>query len=259
MIVTPDFVYVHMPKTGGTFVSEVVERLYADRKLPRPLRSLRKAAARHVPAVPPYEPPVRRFEKHAFASQVPADAAHLPLVGCVRNPLDRYVSQYTFRWWRSHPDFFPGLAAHPDFPDLSFAQFLDLAHRHWTTMYSAEVAPGLGWHTVQLIHWYCRDAESLVATPGLTADDIREAMYPVTLLDTGTLNRDLHEFLRAIGFAEERVAFVLELRRIHPEGVGRPPEDRWQAHYTPELRRRVLLRERLLFELFPSWAPLGAD
>ncbi len=255
MIITPDFVYVHMPKTGGTFVTRVLDTLYADRKLPRPLHRLRKAAGRRIPGIPPYVPPVRNVDKHGFGHQIPPEAAHLPILGCVRNPMDRYVSQYRFRWWRANPGFFPGLAEHPEFPDLSFSSFVELADRRFTGMYNRRIAPHLGWHTVQFVNWYCRDPERLVRDDDLDAEGIRADLLPVTFLRTGELNRGLHDFLVEIGFPEDRVAFVLEWERILPEGGGRPRGDRWQRYYTPALERRVRERERLLFELFPSFLP----
>ncbi len=69
MIITDRFVFVHMHKTGGQFLNEIITRCIPDQR----------TVGYHLP--------------HA---EVPAEAAHLPVVGMVRNPWDWYVSWYAF-------------------------------------------------------------------------------------------------------------------------------------------------------------------
>lgn len=97
MLLTDDFVYLHMPKTGGGTVTRVLRDVlppgYA-RSGPRP----------HV---------------HPGWRHIPAEAAGRPVFCHVRNPWDWYVSWYSFardaegkraRLWRS------AFADRPDFP-----------------------------------------------------------------------------------------------------------------------------------------------
>lgn len=69
MIVTERFVFIHMHKTGGQSLNEIIKRCIADHK----------TIGYHFPR-----------------AEVPPDAAHLPVVGMVRNPWDWYVSWYAF-------------------------------------------------------------------------------------------------------------------------------------------------------------------
>jgi hypothetical protein len=70
MIVTDEFVFLHLHKSGGSFVNEFIKRFY---------------------------PAAREIGYHLPWSLVPASHAHLPALGLVRNPWSYYVSWYTFQ------------------------------------------------------------------------------------------------------------------------------------------------------------------
>ena len=69
MIITDRFVFVHMHKTGGQFLNEIIARCIPDQ---------------------------RTIGYHLPRSEVPQESLHLPVVGMVRNPWDWYVSWYAF-------------------------------------------------------------------------------------------------------------------------------------------------------------------
>jgi len=74
VLIYDSFVFVHMPKTAGTFLAEALsEDLY---------------------------PPVDRLEPHTGWDAIPTSAAGLPGLMYVRNPWDWYVSWYHF-WTES--------------------------------------------------------------------------------------------------------------------------------------------------------------
>jgi hypothetical protein len=78
MITTERFVFLHLHKSGGTFVNECLVRFLPD--------------ARHV-------------GYHLPRSMIPPESAHLPVLGFVRNPWSYYVSWYFFQLDRPHPNF----------------------------------------------------------------------------------------------------------------------------------------------------------
>jgi hypothetical protein len=78
MITTDRFVFLHLHKSGGTFVNECLMRFLPD--------------ARHV-------------GYHLPRSMIPPLAAQLPVLGFVRNPWSYYVSWYTFQLERPNPNF----------------------------------------------------------------------------------------------------------------------------------------------------------
>ena len=70
MIATPRFVFLHLHKSGGTFVNECLLR---------------------------FVPGARQLGYHLPRSRIPAEFAGLPCIGLVRNPWAYYVSWYSFQ------------------------------------------------------------------------------------------------------------------------------------------------------------------
>jgi hypothetical protein len=78
MIVTPRFVFLHLHKSGGTFVNECLLKFVQD--------------AQHI-------------GYHLPRRMVPQEHAQLPALGLVRNPWSYYVSWYSFQLERPNPNF----------------------------------------------------------------------------------------------------------------------------------------------------------
>ncbi|MCH7637561.1 MAG: hypothetical protein IIA12_07845, partial [Proteobacteria bacterium] len=69
MIITDRFVFIHMHKTGGQTLNDIIKQCIADS---------------------------RDIGYHIPRSEIPAESTELPVVGLVRNPWDWYVSWYAF-------------------------------------------------------------------------------------------------------------------------------------------------------------------
>jgi len=78
MIVTPRFVFLHLHKSGGTFVNECLLK---------------------------FVPGARHVGYHLPRRMIPQAHAHLPVLGFVRNPWSYYVSWYSFQLERPNPNF----------------------------------------------------------------------------------------------------------------------------------------------------------
>lgn len=77
MIVTDRFVFLHLHKSGGTFVNECLMR---------------------------FVPGARQLGYHLPRQLIPGDAASLPVLGLVRNPWSYYVSWHAFQAARPRPN-----------------------------------------------------------------------------------------------------------------------------------------------------------
>lgn len=77
MIVAPGFVFLHLHKSGGTFVNECLLR---------------------------FVPGSRQVGYHLPRSALPPESADLPVLGFVRNPWSYYVSWYAFQSVRAQPN-----------------------------------------------------------------------------------------------------------------------------------------------------------
>jgi hypothetical protein len=77
MILAPQFVFLHLHKSGGTFVNEFLIR---------------------------FIPNAQQAGYHLPRSMIPASHAHLPILGFVRSPWSYYVSWYAFQRSRPQPN-----------------------------------------------------------------------------------------------------------------------------------------------------------
>src|SRR5882672_11675123 len=77
MIVTENFAFLHLHKSGGTFVNEFLLR---------------------------FLPGARQMGYHLPWKLIAREFAHLPLIGLVRDPWGYYVSWYSFQSQRPQPN-----------------------------------------------------------------------------------------------------------------------------------------------------------
>jgi len=274
MIITDDFVYIHFPKTGGTFVTHVLERLYKYKKNYRsvcnflPERIQRKALRyRQV------RDKIQGFiqiNKHGTCNEIPKAHRHKPILGTVRNPYDRLVSHYEFAWWKVRPEeeFFPYTVPqiqkyYPHFPALSFEEYLNLWNTIWlpTEFMNGRLDDGasLGIETYCFVDLYFRQSREGFSNIAKKCDryvatqQYKTHMFPVHLLRTDRLNQDLYDFLLQLGWEKDELAFILDLEKILPEGAGRSQEQAWEKYYTPALKSEIREKERFIFDMFPEF------
>jgi hypothetical protein len=255
MLITPDFVFVHMPKTGGSFVVRMLQMVYGDR------------ASEYG-------------HKHATCEEIPSSEHGKPILSVVRSPWDRYVSQYHYGWWKTHPEAYcdttPILREHPTYPQVGFDAFVRIANAHFVnahrgvatgfvnTRLPAEHAPG--WHTEQFIRFFCRSPREAFAAIGAAEREtgrLPDHEYPVRFLQTERLNRDLSLALRdCLGDAPQALALrarIEEHAPVLPDQAYEQRHDRATSHYyDPALIDFVRQREAFLFGRFPHYQEVAA-
>lgn len=281
MLITERFVFVHLPKTGGTFVADAVSMLYGGFQFGRAV----DFAAKRPPANQPFC--FRNQFKHLSRQRTPEPFRYLPLLATVRNPYSRYVSQYRFGTWKVESKAFPHLAAHPAFPDVPFGDFVRLSNDALWLISNPDFyrARSLGWQTASVVQW-CGFPDRLVESltdAEFTVESMHRLLHPITLLRMEHLREDLYQTLVMLGYERDKLGFLHQLPKIYPESpssglassehdavhdgddgnvhaIGRsytpmathsdPP---WQDYYDQELQQYVRDKERLLFEMFPEW------
>lgn len=262
MILTDKFVYIHQPKTGGTFVSTALFQLHGARW--NRFAHLRYVVRRQVVTMGPHGSLIYRREKHSTCEEMPLSHSDKPVLATVRNPYDWYVSQYEFGWWkraeflryfRAVPDFED---CYPDFPNISFADYVELSHAAFSKLAPEQRAQRnpVGRWTQEFVMYYCRDPRSVLTKMDdayFASGSYRSDLFNVSFINTNQLNRGLYEFLLRMGYQDEDINFVLDLGKILPGGKGRSAEQRWERYYTPELKKRVRERERFAFVVFPEF------
>ena len=258
MIIAPEFVFVHLSKTGGTFAAQTLREILCPRASGRKIHRLKKRYGIQVPFYP------YRYDEgaqHGLCDDIPESARQKRIVSCIRNPFDLYVSEYTFRWWQKYPDQwfhdFPGFEKfHPEWRDVEFPEFLSLSHRHasWVqrTLQKHPKAEKLGWYSHKFVYYYCRDHDYVfeaVEDFDTFVDRVKETMYPVHFIHTERLNQELFDFLLSQGYPRSQIEHVVAKEKINS---SRKDYD-WRSWYSESMRRETEQRDKLIFRLFPEF------
>lgn len=277
MIITPHFVYIHYPKTGGSFVTAMVTGLYPPMGvLPEVVERMTKRTVRgtwpqrSATAAKVYLRTLGHLDlnKHGGCAQIPECFTDRPLVTTVRNPYDRYVSMYEFPLWRTESE--PYLQRSrlaellPHFPDVTFHEFVTEVSEHrgpWCA--PSPVADRLGFETRDLIFHFCRRPGQTVervmnASPADMTEIVRADLCDLTFLRTEHLNDDLADYLHGFGHSDDVLDPIRASQKVWPREGGRDAQATWRPYYSEELLARVRRKERVLLELFPEYDVEGA-
>jgi hypothetical protein len=226
MIITDKFVFVHLPRSGGTFVTGVIRKFF---------RSAHEIG-HHLP---------REF--------LPREYSHLPVLGTIRNPWEFYVSLYHYVWprdaasvlvlWMSENGTlgFEGsirnllnLGVNDERLDIlieMLPQRLDYSKRHIPSATKDSMrrvrGTGIGYYTLRFNQMFGN------------ADD-------VFFCRLETLRQDLVAFFKGIGAVTDELRdYVLgEDKKNISEHLH------YSTYYTPDLAELVLTRDRPLIERF---------
>jgi hypothetical protein len=179
----------------------------------------------------------------------------------VRNPLDRYVSQFSFGWWKKDPELFGGLdevrMAYPTYPDLSFSEFVAFANDRLLPV-TEPTGDGLvlGLQSQQFILQYALDPKTVILRTGPKGrgEPIGDSFCPHRYLHQERLQEDLATFMDQTAYETDEINFARTSKRVYPPEGGRPASDDWRRYYTPELESWVRSLEGWLLRRFPDYA-----
>ncbi len=222
MIVTKNFVFLHLHKSGGTFINQALLN---------------------------YFPDALQIGYHLPVSELPECYSHLPLLGVVRNPWDYYVSWYSFQLTLKQPTFVWRVFSEDG--RLNFSQTVErmlVAGEDEVTLNRLrELAPetflnrnvnltkhclpylkgqSFGWYTFLFRRMY---------------DD-----FPVHFLKIENLRSEFYAFLRSkVEITPELHSFIFESPKINAT-----PHDDYRAYYSDRLARLLQEREAAIVERF---------
>lgn len=262
MILTDKFVFMHVPKTGGTFVTQVLREILTPNIWDWRMHAIGRRYGAYFPGYP-YK--YREIQQHAMRKHIPAPYAELPIASCVRNPYDIYVSEYTFNWWRENPQhWFDDPSAVVDefgpLENFDFPTFVraTIEQSHWSNN-CRKSYPNLrpmSYCSTEFLHYHVLRPQDIVADATSAEEFVpraRDAMQGVHFLLTHRLNQDLYEFLGSQGYPTEKIDPILTRGKIHPGKPRRKAGDHWSNHYDDELRMLLRESEPLLFAMFPEF------
>jgi len=250
---TDDFVFVHMPKTGGTFVGSVIDRLY-----PSGWRRLRAISFGPKPVG---RAAIDHGHLHAPLQEVPESHCYKPVLATIRSPYEHHVSSFEFGEWRkgeANPDFsgydWPRIRAdHPEFPDLTFADYLAVFGRVGYRR-GQDDRRDLGWDTVRFAWQFARsDAPTATSPTAQISEVVAHGCDDIRFVHTENLNAELHDALLSFGLPPESVDFVPTAAKVLPTKGGRTADQKWRNYYDDALMKLVREVEAPLFERFPEF------
>lgn len=273
MIITNQFVYIHMSKTGGTFVSKILRQIHEKRgdeiiecrAEDRPRRRWWQVGKTRRPQflMLTNKQYSGEYDQHGTVSQIPEEYAHLPVLTTIRNPYDRYVSHYEFKWWVHRPLAFTKnpekiTAMYPDYPELTFEQFIRVFNTYFDNPPPSPLPPDLrlGRQSAHFIRYYYTQPERIAVVDDayLASGQHWKDLHPrLHFTFTESLNQQLHDYLLGAGYDPAEIAFIIPHEKILPKEGGRSEDQAWQKYYTPELKQHVRHIERMLFMMFPQW------
>jgi hypothetical protein len=258
MIIAPDFVLVHLSKTGGTFAAQTLREILCPSAFGRKLHRLKNHYRLPLPLVRyRYD----EADQHGLCNDIPKNARGKTIVSCIRNPFDLYVSEYTFNWWKKYPDrWFHDLPlfekAYPDWQNLSFEEFISVSNRHasWVqrTLVKVPRAEKLGWYSHKFVYYYCCDHDYVFAAMpdfDVFLQRVKETMYPVHFIHTERLNQELFEFLLSKGYPKEQIEFIPAKKKVNTSRN----DYNWRKWYNDRLRQEIEEKDALIFRLFPEF------
>jgi hypothetical protein len=226
MIVTDKFVFVHLPRTGGTFVSEVINKFF---------------------------PSAHEIGHHMPRELLAREYSHLPVLGAVRNPWEFYVSLYhyvrpkdaanRFVSWMSENGRHGFIGSVRNLLNLGvnderldvliemLPERLDYSKRHIPSATKDVMrrvrGTGVGYYTFRFNQMFGN------------ADD-------VFVCRLETLRQDLISFFEGIGAATDELRdYVL---RLDKKNIAEHLH--YSTYYTPELAELVSIRDYQLIERF---------
>jgi hypothetical protein len=253
MIITDKFVYLHMPKTGGTFVEKVLGQLFSEESGLYIDTSTEQGRTLFP-----------RADHHETFADIPEEHCSKKLLLSIRNPYDHYVSHYEFRWWRQQRnsifDDSKVREIFPNYPELSFEEFLRAINnwhlRSFIDPWTTELfeTADIGFLTWENVRYVFPDPVAVIEKfRGSEGGSYPSAMPDFCFISMDRLNQGLYDFLTSMGFEHERLDFILKMGRILPPEGGRDESKSWRAYYSPELRQFVRQKDRLVFSMFPDF------
>jgi hypothetical protein len=260
MLITSRFVVLNLPKTGSSFVRVVLKRIYRRRRW-----LLRSDTFLRELLLPRANGSLPGRDQHGTASQIPSIYRHLPAVSVIRNPYDKLLSAYEYRWWAEHPllPLSELMELFPHYPDLSLDDFVDLWRKTAERRLGGANPTRFGHQTLQFVNFFFREPKDVLARFSddyVGSGEFLRDMIPLTLLRQDRLREGLAAFLQDHGFTAPELRICLTHKQINVTAARSQPR---QSLWTAKALDYVAHDERYLFAMLTRLglafsAPAGA-
>jgi hypothetical protein len=266
MQITDSFVYLHMPKTGGTFVTSILRSIYSggEEKYVSTMTDHMVYTKDKLVIHPRHGRLLAHKNKHGIRAQIPLGHRRKEIVTTMRNPLDWYVSQYCFGWWKrdEYRQRYKNMSLRgaeiKDPSGISFEQFVDFIDAAFPSHLRIKLKcrHELGYMSRQFLYYHLKRPRwamlNRFAERKALVSFVKDETKHIQFLGQENLNADLYNYLKKWGYTDATLQGILGSKRILPAGSSRT-DSNWQSRYTEGLLRSVLKKDWLLFQLFPRY------
>jgi len=247
MIVTKKFIFIHVPKTGGTFVREklkLISRRYPDFFVEELIEL-----------------------KHSGVSKIPPQYSNLPILSCIRDPKSHLISRFNFQWWVRNADkrFNVELskAKYPNFPNLDIEDFYDLicdpVFRNSNKVKKTQLLASeksIGFNTLIYLNKFFPKLLNLLKIDNdeIIHEEIFNCFSKINFLNTNNLSEDLYLFLNKLNFLKNDILEEIKKStkilpkmdpRIKNHNVN--PKQKYTINNLPlSLEQKIKTRERFI-------------
>ncbi len=226
MIATDKFIFVHLPRSGGTFVSEIIRKFF---------------------------PSAHDVGYHLPRSLVPKEYSHLPVLGGVRNPWEFYASWYHHQY--ADTKYSPLFCTLSENRRLDFVQTirnaLNLGMTDETLNVLIEALPEDFNFQKRHISNVTKAGMQAIRGTGLGLYAFRfnqmfEPLDDVFFYRVESLRSDLLTFFERIGVLSDNLHSYVN--RLDKKNISEHLH--YSAYYTPDLAALVSTRDRPIIERF---------
>ncbi len=226
MIVTDKFVFGHLPRSGGTFVTEVIKKFF---------------------------PSAQEVGHHLPRALLPKEYSHLPFLGTVRNPWEFYVSLYHYLWPKDAASILASWMTESGTLGFtgSIRNLLNLAVNNERLDVLIDMLPDRVEYDRRNIPNITKEAMSKVRGTGVAYYTFRFNYIfgnadDVFFCRLETLRQDLVSFFDGIGAATDELRDYV----LGSDKVNAAEHLHYSTYYTLDLAELVSIRDRALIERF---------
>ena len=192
--------------------------------------------------------------QHQGCDEIPPKHRQKPIVSTIRNPFDRYVSQYKFGWWKRNPvlNVEKLKQIFPDFPELTFSEYLDLVLNYnlKNTKHKNDITLDIGIYSLYYIKLFGKNYLDLLSSID-SIDELTETdFYEADFLYQEKLREDLFQYLKEFGWPEENLQVIYEHNKVNSSRDNFSYRD----YYSQQNIDLIKEKEALIFRLFPSYS-----
>ncbi|MDW3193281.1 MAG: hypothetical protein R8G66_12995 [Cytophagales bacterium] len=251
MIITNDFVLLNNPKTGSTYCRKIIKQLYKDMPRWKVHLGLTLDEKYFLELKSPnLSFPDRPKNQHGRFSQIPKKYQNIKVVSVVRNPYDKLISAYEYKYHlkrRPSPEILEK-ARISDLEKISIDQFVLINSISIEMQYPSLQGKEVGSQTIRFMEMFFKKPEeaiSKICTEYFESRAYKSDMAVTTFFDQRNLKSDLFSFLRSVGNYDEEQLILLENTPAINKNKNRTPSE--QFVWSDYSKSSVQYGERFLF------------